>query len=74
METKPTGSDSTSSSPSKEIKEDRSKFVMRVSTAAFYGLASFLIMVINKRVLTVHHFPSFQGGIVDMKIYTFKKI
>jgi len=60
METKPTGSESPSSSPSKEIKEDRSKFVMRVSTAAFYGLASFLIMVINKRVLTVHHFPSFQ--------------
>ena len=62
METKTTGSES----PSKEeVKDASSKFVMSVSTAAFYGLASFLIMVINKRVLTVHHFPSFQGAIVD---------
>jgi hypothetical protein len=27
----------------------------------FYGVASFMIMVVNKRVLTVYNFPSFQG-------------
>lgn len=30
----------------------------RVGSAVFYGASSFLIMNINKAVLTVHHFPS----------------
>jgi len=47
------------SSPSKEKAEFR-EFMTKVGTALFYGVASFMIMVINKRVLTVHHFPSFQ--------------
>ena len=34
--------------------------LMRVLTAVFYGAASFLIMVVNKQVLTVYKFPSFQ--------------
>jgi len=46
-------------SPSKE-KSEFGGLLLKVSTALFYGLSSFLIMVINKRVLTVHHFPSFQ--------------
>jgi solute carrier family 35 protein len=33
---------------------------MRILTAVFYGAASFLIMVVNKQVLTVYKFPSFQ--------------
>ncbi|XP_044587963.1 UDP-N-acetylglucosamine/UDP-glucose/GDP-mannose transporter-like [Cotesia glomerata] len=32
----------------------------RVSSALFYGIASFLITVINKTVLTTYNFPSFQ--------------
>ncbi|XP_020915746.1 UDP-sugar transporter sqv-7-like [Exaiptasia diaphana] len=32
----------------------------RVSTAVFYGICSFLIVVINKNVLTTYKFPSFQ--------------
>lgn len=46
------------SSPSKE-REDNGMF-MKVGTALFYGISSFMIMVVNKRVLTVYHFPSFQ--------------
>ncbi|XP_023336563.1 UDP-N-acetylglucosamine/UDP-glucose/GDP-mannose transporter [Eurytemora carolleeae] len=35
-------------------------FLIRILTALFYGASSFLIMVVNKRVLTVYNFPSFQ--------------
>lgn len=31
----------------------------KVSSALFYGIASFLITVVNKTVLTTHKFPSF---------------
>ena len=44
-------------------KEDSNSLLLRIATAVFYGLSSFMIMVINKRVLTVYHFPSFQGKI-----------
>ena len=32
----------------------------RVSSAILYGVASFLIVIINKSVLTMYKFPSFQ--------------
>lgn len=38
----------------------RRDLLWRIATAFFYGFSSLLIMVINKRVLTVHKFPSFQ--------------
>lgn len=44
------------SSSDKDIKS----LLLRVLTAVLYGVASFMIMVINKRVLTVYKFPSFQ--------------
>ena len=34
--------------------------LLKISTALFYAISSFLIMVVNKQVLTVHGFPSFQ--------------
>jgi len=40
--------------------EDKRKFFLRIMTALFYGVSSFMIMVVNKRVLTVYKFPSFQ--------------
>lgn len=41
-------------------KEDGSTQFMKISTAAFYGVSSFLITVINKRVLSSpYKFPSF---------------
>jgi len=43
-------------SPSKARKD----FLLRIGAALFYGVASFMIMVVNKHVLTVHKFPSFQ--------------
>lgn len=46
-------------SPSKE-KEEYSELMFKVATALFYGISSFMIMVVNKRVLTVYSFPSFQ--------------
>lgn len=46
-------------SPSKE-KPQYSELVFKVATALFYGCSSFMIMVVNKRVLTVYSFPSFQ--------------
>jgi len=46
-------------SPSKE-RAEYSEMVMKVLTAIFYGVSSFMIMVVNKRVLTVYSFPSFQ--------------
>lgn len=48
-------------SPSKEKeKTEISELLAKVGTALFYGLSSFMIMVVNKRVLTVYQFPSFQ--------------
>ena len=38
----------------------KSDFLSRVGAALFYGLSSFMITVVNKHVLTVHKFPSFQ--------------
>lgn len=40
-------------------KEEASIQYMKISSAVFYGLSSFLITVINKRVLTSYKFPSF---------------
>ena len=45
---------------SNESLEHRGNFFLRVGSAAFYGIASLMIMVINKRILTVYAFPSFQ--------------
>ena len=42
------------------LSEQRQTWILRVSSAAFYALASFMIMVINKRILTVYKFPAFQ--------------
>jgi solute carrier family 35 len=39
-------------------KEESSSF-QKISSAVFYGLSSFLITVVNKRVLTSYKFPSF---------------
>ncbi len=44
-------------SPSKKSKND---LMPRIGAALFYGVASFMIMVVNKHVLTIHKFPSFQ--------------
>lgn len=41
-------------------EKDIKSLLLRVMTAVFYGVASFMIMVVNKRVLTVYKFPSFQ--------------
>jgi len=46
-------------SPSKE-RAEYSELLLKVVTALFYGISSFMIMVVNKRVLTVYSFPSFQ--------------
>ena len=40
---------------------------LRISSAAFYGTASFMITVINKRILTVYKFPSFQVSLNDVE-------
>jgi solute carrier family 35 protein len=40
-------------------REDSVTQVMKISSAAFYGISSFLITVVNKRVLTSYKFPSF---------------
>ncbi|CAH1243910.1 SLC35D1 [Branchiostoma lanceolatum] len=34
--------------------------VLRLTTALFYGFSSFMIVVVNKSVLTTYQFPSFQ--------------
>jgi len=46
-------------SPSKE-RAEYSDLLLKLLTALFYGVSSFMIMVVNKRVLTVYSFPSFQ--------------
>lgn len=50
------GSVTRTESPSKK----RSELCAKIGAAVFYGVASFMIMVVNKHVLTVHKFPSFQ--------------
>jgi len=47
------------SSPSKD-RAEYSELVKKILTALFYGASSFMIMVVNKTVLTHYHFPSFQ--------------
>merc|ERR1719412_661664 len=44
----------------RSMAEINRTWFLRVSSAVFYALASFMIMVINKRILTVYKFPSFQ--------------
>lgn len=41
------------------IMTPRSVYCKKIGSALFYGLASFMITVINKTVLTTYHFPSF---------------
>ena len=43
-----------------EKTDSKGNWFLRVGSAAFYGIASLMIMVINKRILTVYAFPSFQ--------------
>ena len=38
--------------------------LLKLFTALFYAVSSFLIMVVNKQVLTVHGFPSFQVNLL----------
>ena len=38
----------------------------KILSALFYAFASFMIMVVNKLVLTGHHFPSFQVSIESL--------
>lgn len=38
--------------------------LLKLFTALFYAISSFLIMVVNKQVLTVHDFPSFQVNLL----------
>ena len=44
----------------RSMAEMNRTWFLRVSSAVFYAVASFMIMVINKRILTVYKFPSFQ--------------
>ncbi|CAB3226299.1 unnamed protein product [Arctia plantaginis] len=39
---------------------DRAQLVKKILSAAFYALASFMITVVNKTVLTTYAFPSYQ--------------
>ena len=48
-----------SASPSKD-RAEYSELMKKVMTALFYGASSFMIMVVNKTVLTKFEFPSFQ--------------
>ncbi|KAM9501285.1 nucleotide sugar transporter SLC35D1-like isoform 1-T1 [Clarias gariepinus] len=43
---------------SSEDRQDGAVLVLRLLSAAFYGLSSFLIVVLNKSVLTSYRFPS----------------
>ncbi|GLH02926.1 UDP-sugar transporter UST74c [Gryllus bimaculatus] len=45
---------------SDETLEEKSLVFRRIGSAIFYGLASFMITVVNKTVLTSYQFPSFQ--------------
>ncbi|XP_062337121.1 nucleotide sugar transporter SLC35D2-like [Osmerus eperlanus] len=42
----------------KEKSDERSAIVLKLFAAGFYGLSSFLIVVVNKSVLTSYRFPS----------------
>ena len=53
--------DAASSTPPSDGKSTKEiSMVARVSAALFYALASIMIMLINKQVLTGFKFPSFQ--------------
>lgn len=53
-------STSTTSLNSKELRDDDSVvFIKKITSALFYGMASFMITVVNKTVLTSYRFPSF---------------
>lgn len=54
-----TGDTNMGSSPSKD-RSEYSELVKKILTAVFYGVSSFMIMVVNKSVLTKYQFPSFQ--------------
>ena len=54
----------------RSMAEMNRTWFLRVSSAVFYAVASFMIMVINKRILTVYKFPSFQ---VIAHLYTIIK-
>lgn len=43
-----------------DAEADRSQLAKKVISAAFYALASFMITVVNKTVLTTYAFPSYQ--------------
>ncbi|XP_053624476.1 UDP-sugar transporter UST74c [Plodia interpunctella] len=43
-----------------EAEADRRSTVKKILSAAFYALASFMITVVNKTVLTTYAFPSYQ--------------
>lgn len=43
-----------------EENQNNTKMFQRISSAIFYGIASFMITVVNKTVLTTYMFPSFQ--------------
>ncbi|CAG9138151.1 hypothetical protein JYU34_000236 [Plutella xylostella] len=43
-----------------EAEADRIAFLKRIFSMAFYALASFMITVVNKTVLTTYAFPSYQ--------------
>lgn len=43
-----------------EAEADRAQMMKKILSAAFYALASFMITVVNKTVLTTYAFPSYQ--------------
>ncbi|ODM92440.1 UDP-sugar transporter UST74c [Orchesella cincta] len=54
------GSINFSSKAEQNAREARAQYMMKLVTAIFYAVASFLITVVNKIVLTSYKFPSFQ--------------
>lgn len=42
------------------MDENNSQMFKRIGSALFYGIASFMITVVNKNVLTTYNFPSVQ--------------
>ena len=55
-----TATKTSTSTPLSQSEKIRADFLARVGAALFYGISSFMITVVNKHVLTVHKFPSFQ--------------
>lgn len=43
-----------------ELALERALFLRKILSAVFYGVASFMITVVNKTVLTTYKFPSFE--------------